>query len=512
MQYTRWQMIVIFTICILGCIIALPNSFSESMREKWPAWLPHNVVNLGLDLQGGSHLLLEVEFEKYVKEQYDTLLQDVRVLLRKQQQLYTDLTLKEGVISFHVREGENEAIIKTLRKELGNNIEISSQNDLIELSFTKNALHEMQKKVVDQSIEIVRRRVDETGTKEPSIQRQGEHRIVLQVPGLHDPAQLKRVLGKTAKLAFHLVESTPSANTISLPFDKTEARSSFVRVPVQKNALLTGDQLTDATATVQNGEPVVSFRLNMTGAKQFGRVSTDHVGQAFAIVLDNKIISAPVIREPILGGSGIISGNFTFESANELAILLRAGALPAPIKILEERSVGPSLGSDSIEAGKMASIIGVLLVVGFMLWTYGLFGLFANIALCINIILIIAAMSLLQATLTMPGIAGMVLTLGMAVDANVLIYERMREELSRGANSLTAIEHGFKQASATIMDSNITTLIAAALLYIFGSGAVKGFAVTLTIGIVASMFTAITVSRMLILFWYRKRRPKLLPL
>ena len=372
-----------------------------------------------------------------------------------------------------------------------------------------------------QSLEIVRRRIDEVGTREPTIQRQGENRILVQVPGEKDPESIKRLLGQTARLTFHLVDLDTSVEQALagnlppgselLPSDEGDRTGGAGQYVVRKRVEVSGESLVDAQPTYYQNQPVVSFRFDSVGGRKFGNITRDHVGELLAIVLDGRVISAPRIDEPILGGSGIIRGSFTVQEANELAVLLRAGALPAPLEIVEERTVGPDLGADSIEAGKVASVIGFVLVVLAMGLYYGLFGVFAGIALVVNLILIIAALSVLQATLTLPGIAGIVLTMGMAVDANVLIFERIREEVRVGRPPMSAIDAGYREAMRTIIDANLTTLIAAVLLYAFGSGPVRGFAVTLGIGIITSMFTAITFTRLLMATWFRRTRPAMLP-
>lgn len=372
---------------------------------------------------------------------------------------------------------------------------------------------------MQQSIEIVRRRIDELGTTEPVIQQQGTDRILVQVPGLDDPQRLKELLGQTAKMNFRLVSNAmsgqqalasrtvPSGTEILYTADEPRAP-----VLVERRIMVGGDRLVDAQPGFdqRNGQPVVNFRFDSSGARQFGEVTRNNVGRPFAIVLDDKVISAPRINEPIMGGSGQISGSFTVQAANDLAILLRAGALPAPLNVLEERTVGPGLGADSIRAGEIAAVIGSVAVVVFMIASYGFFGLLANIALFLNVAMIFAALSILQATLTLPGIAGIVLTIGMAVDANVLIYERIREEIAAGKGPIPAIEAGYNRALSSILDANITTLISAAILFQMGSGPVRGFAVTLGIGIITSVFTAFTVNRLMVSVWLRRRRPKTL--
>jgi protein-export membrane protein SecD len=379
-------------------------------------------------------------------------------------------------------------------------------------------------RVLEQSIEIVRRRIDETGTKEPTIQREGSDRILVQLPGIDNPEHVKELLGKTAKMTFQLVDTSISpedARRGRLPpgddilpgiDDARHAGGPKQEYVVQKRIMVSGDSLTDAQATFQNNEPVVSFKFDSNGGRRFGDATKANVNKPFAIVLDGKVISAPVIREPILGGQGVISGSFTTQTANDLALLLRAGALPAPLTILEERTVGPDLGADSIHAGTLASLVGVILVVAFMLVFYGLFGAFADIALFFNLCLMMASLSLLGATLTLPGIAGIALTMGMAVDANVLIYERIREEVRGGRTLLSALEAGFARAFGTILDSHVTTLVAGALMFWLGSGPVKGFAVTLCLGVLTSLFSAILVTRLQIVTWVRRTRPKAIPI
>lgn len=369
--------------------------------------------------------------------------------------------------------------------------------------------------VVQQSIEIVRRRIDETGTREPSIQRQGENRIVVQLPGVDDPERVKDLLGQTARMSFHLVDEdvVPGVDPIPpgsrlLPSREIGPAGQPYEFVIRNRVMVSGDNLVDAQATFQDGQPVVSFRFDSVGAQRFGDATRNNVGRLFAIVLDDEVISAPVIREPILGGRGVISGSFTTQEAQDLALLLRAGALPAELVILEERSIGPGLGADSIAAGQFASILGAVLVVVFMVAVYGLFGTMASAALIINIILLLASLTILQATLTLPGIAGIVLTIGMAVDANVLIFERIREEVRAGRGPVSAIDYGYREAMSAIIDANVTTLIAALLLYQFGTGPIRGFAVTLSIGLVTSMFTAIMVTRLFMVSWLRAGRTK----
>lgn len=526
LEFPRWKIILVIIICLAALYTAAPNLIKNKQNTP-PAWLPQQTMNLGLDLKGGAYLLLEVDFKTYFKEQLEKLRDDIRSTFRKNEENRKRIGYSGGLqtnhdsITFTLRDPLQTNETKKALKTLTDNTLIIEQQEggKFTVSFTEQHIQFLRKTVLEQSIEIVRRRIDETGTREPSIQQQGTNRILIQVPGMKNPDHIKRLLGKTAKLTFHLLDpNTPYATNLQsiVPSDSKkiqgdeDKQGNATTYIIKKRALLTGDALVHAAATIQELEPVVSFRFDNLGAKTFGRITKENVGKPFAIVLDNKVISAPVIREPILGGSGIISGSFTTQEANDLALLLRAGALPAPLNIIEERTVGPSLGADSIATGKMASIIGIIIVMVFMTLNYGRFGIYSNIALLLNITLIVAALSLFGATLTLPGIAGIVLTMGMAVDANVLIFERIREETKLGHTPFSAIDTGFKQAFKTIVDSNITTLIAALLLFNFGSGPIKGFAVTLSIGILASMFSAILLTRMMIVLWLKKNKPKAL--
>jgi preprotein translocase subunit SecD len=515
-QFQRWKVLLVLAVIVAGIVAAIPNLFSAERLQSMPAWFPKSQVNLGLDLQGGSHLLLEVDLAALEQEHLEGLLDSVRASLRRAQIGYTNLASKGGVVSVEVRDPGQVEQARQLIAEADSRVEVTADGPLISAKFTQAALQQLRSHAVDQSVEIVRRRIDEFGTKEPTIQRQGADRILVQVPGDRDPDRLKRALGTVAKLTFRFVEddvSLADAQAGRLPPGTEMLPGEGGRQEiVQKRVMVSGENLVDAQATFQNNQPVVSFRFDSVGARRFGDATRDNVGRRFAIVLDNKVISAPVIREPILGGSGIISGSFTVESAQDLALLLRAGALPAPLNILEERTVGPGLGADSIRAGGIACLIGAILVMGFMVAAYGLFGMFANLALIVNVLLIISAMSILQATLTLPGIAGIALTMGMAVDANVLIYERIKEELRSGRTMLSSLEAGFNRAFGTILDSHITTLVAGLLLYWLGSGPVKGFAVTLSIGVLTSLFSAILVTRLQIVGWLRRWRPKEIPL
>ena len=523
--FPRWKMILVVVVCFLGVAYSVPNFLPRDTTAGWPGWLPSQQVNLGLDLQGGSHLLLEVEVEQVVAEYLEGIADTARGELRRAKILTRGLGVQNGAVFVNLAEEADAAKAKDLLARIDPGTRVTTEGARLTVKPTDQALVERRNSALQQTIEIVRRRVDQTGTREPSIQRQGETRVLIQLPGLKDPERIKRLLGETAKLTFHLVDLESSVTEArqrgrtppgTLLLEATKEDQDVGRQThylVKRRALVSGEDLVDAHQSFdqRTNQPVVTFRLNARGAKKFGDVTTENVGKPFAIVLDKKVISAPVIREPIITGSGQISGTFTVQSAQDLALLLRAGALPAPIKVVEERTVGASLGADSIEAGETASLVGMVAVVVFMAVAYGLFGLFANVALIFNMFLILGTLSMIQATLTLPGIAGIVLTIGMAVDANVLIFERIREETRAGRTPISAIDAGYSRALTTIIDSNVTTLIAAVLLFAFGSGPVRGFAVTLAIGIASSMFTAIMVTRLMVVIWLRRTRPQALP-
>lgn len=509
---SKWRIISFLLCTILALWLAAPNFYQEKSK-----FLPENKINLGLDLKGGAHLLLDIDFKAYQTEVMQILTDGLRKKFKERKIGYKNLVSTVASIKFEAREDQNIDKIKQAIYEVDSRLEFNHQQNKINLEYSEQSLHEIKNQVINQSIEIVRLRVDSTGTTEPVIQRQGEQYILLQVPGIQDPEHIKNLLGKTAKLTFHLVDEQANIEEYSKGKLSIDSRLVYTEnvgenkqfVAIKKKIILSGDQLTTAQATFdQNSQPAVSFSLNNIGSKIFAETTKDNPGKRLAIVLDNKLLCAPSINKPILEGSGIISGNFTVDTANDLALMLRAGALPAPLKIVEERSIGPNLGADSIAAGKKAGLIGFIGVVAFMIWSYGIFGLFANIALVAALLYIMALLTLFQATLTLPGIAGIILTIGMAVDANVLIYERIKEEINNGYSNNYAIKQGFDTAFATIADSNITTLIAASILYIFGVGAIKGFAVTLSIGIISSMFAAIVVTKLLIDLWMKYRNPK----
>ena len=518
--FAKWKMVLVGIICLLGLSFAAPNFIPLNQAEALPGWLPRQHISLGLDLQGGSHLLLEVDSKTVIREYLDSMVDAARIELRRDKIRYQGLGISGNGIQVTIKDEEKVDEARKLLRALERDAVLDEDDGRIVMTLNERMIRDRKTAAVQQSIEIVRRRVDETGTREPTIQQQGDDRILVQLPGVDDPERIKRLLGKTAKMSFHLVDQRNSVESAMagrippgswlLPSEGEDGRMYLIR----KRVMVSGDTLIDAQPSTDSrtNEPVVTFRFDAAGAKRFGSATSKNVGKLFAIVLDRKVISAPVIREPILGGSGQISGSFSFQSAQDLALLLRAGALPAPLTILEERSVGPGLGADSIAAGKIASIIGIILVVVFMVAAYGLFGFMADIALIVNMVLILGALSFLQATLTLPGIAGIVLTIGMAVDANVLVFERIREEVRSGRTPISSIDAGYSRAFTTIIDANLTTLIAALLLYAFGSGPVRGFAVTLSIGIITSMFTAIMLTRLMIVIWLRRTKPDVLPL
>jgi len=526
LKFETWKVALILGLCALGIAFSAPNFLDRQTAEALPDFLPKQQINLGLDLQGGSHLLLEVKTSVVVNEHLESLVDSIRSELRTARIRYSGLGKTANGVAVTIKDADRMQEAYDLVRGLDTGFEHAlSDSGVITMVMSEKTLQDRSIAAVEQSIEIVRRRIDETGVREPTIVRQGDDRILVQVPGLDDPERLKRLLGKTAKLTFHLLDEKASMaealagrvppGTNFLPSQNDVDPLGQPRMYlVKKRVMVGGDTLVDAQPSFdqRNNEPVVNFRFDPVGAKRFGDVTMKNVNKPFAIVLDNKVISAPVIREPILGGSGQISGGFSVAEANDLSLLLRAGALPAPLTVLEERSVGPGLGADSIEAGKLAFVLGLVGVIVFMAIYYGRFGVFADVALIMNMAIIAALLSTLQATLTLPGIAGIVLTIGMAVDANVLIFERIREEYKAGRGVMSSVDAGYKRAFVTIVDANVTTLIAAVLLFAFGSGPVQGFAVTLAIGILSSMFTAIWFTRLIVAIWLRRARPSTLEL
>ncbi|MEP0154102.1 protein translocase subunit SecD [Pseudophaeobacter sp.] len=548
LQIDLWKRVLIWLVCVTGLLLALPNGFytrveqsndaaaeiiakgdtpeRQALVAQWPSYLPSSLVNLGLDLRGGAHLLAEVKVTDVYAARMDALWPEVRDALRPERATVGSFRRQqapEGQIRLKISkpEGMPRALevvrglanpITSLTGAGASDIDVSGQGDVITIELSEAEKLASDDRTVRQSLEIVRRRIDEVGTREPTIQRQGADRILIQVPGIGSASELKAIIGTTAQLTFNPVVgrgSDPDApagvgNKVIPSLDEPGAFYTVEAAPV-----VTGEQLVDAQpAFDQNGRPAVNFRFNTSGARKFGDYTAENIGSPFAIVLDDEVVSAPTIQSHIPGGSGIITGNFTIEESTHLAILLRAGALPAELEFLEERTIGPELGQDSIDAGKIATIVAFVGVLVFMALSYGLFGIFANVALILNVALIFGFLSLIGATLTLPGIAGIVLTVGMAVDANVLIFERIREELKAGRGPARAIDEGYSKALSAILDANITTFITAVILFAMGSGPVRGFAITLGLGIMTSVFTAIFVTRLIIVMWFERRRPK----
>lgn len=533
LYFSRWKTISIWAVVLLGVLFSLPNMYPQSLLSAMPNWLPKKQMTLGLDLQGGSHILLKIDTNDLIKAQLESARDEIRNQLRDAKVGYTGLTGRGRVVQVRIRDtGQVDAAkeaLKTLTQPVSSSMFGSGsvtemamdepEPGLLRFTITDEGVRYRSSTALSQSIEVVGRRVNELGTTEPIVQRQGDDRILVQVPGLQDPQRLKDILGQTAKLTFQMVDQSvpvqeaiegrpPAGSTVM--YSKDDPPVPYL---IENRVIVSGENLVDAQATFDSrtNEPVVSFRFDSKGAARFGQATQQNTGKLFAIILDNQVISAPRINEPILGGSGQISGSFTPQSANDLAVLLRAGALPANLTIVEERTVGPSLGADSISAGKLASAIGAVLVVGCMLLVYGKLGLIANIALAANVGLIVAVLTMLGATLTLPGIAGIVLTMGMAVDSNVIIFERVREERAQGRSIVQSFDQGFKQALATVVDANMTTFIVAVILFYMGTGPVKGFAVTLGIGIITTVFTAFTLTRWLVAFWVRRNKPTEFP-
>lgn len=518
--------------CLLSVLFALPNFFARETVDSWPNWVPKKQMALGLDLKGGAHLLLSMDVENLRRSWLTTLQQDARKQLRDAKILFGGIGIANNGVVVRLN---NAADMKTALTEVGklnqqigsallgtsgNSLDIKGDGTQITMVPTEPGFNERVTNAIGAALETVRRRIDSMGTTEPSIVRQGRDRILVQVPGLEDIASLKRILGGTAVLNFHRVHDNISAeqaiqqNRIPIGYRLYDSAPGADREGgkylLQIDPIVKGEHLVDAQQGFdgRTNEPVINFRFNQRAAVDFGRFTTNNIGRPFAIVLDDQVLSAPVIRSEILGGSGQISGSFTVQSASELALKIRSGSLPAPLTIVEERSVGPSLGADSVAAGKRAFIIGSVLTVIMTILAYGTFGVFAAFALFINGMMISALMSVIGTTLTLPGIAGLVLTIGMAVDANVLIYERIREELRAGKSAIAAIDAGFNRAMVAIADSQLTTLAAAIIMFWLGSGPIRGFAVTLSIGIFTSVFTAVTVTRLLVALWLRAARAK----
>ena len=523
LKFPLWKKAAVWLTLLASILVALPTIMSAEYRDKIPDFIPHKPINLGLDLQGGSHLVLEVDIPAALVRAYENLEDEARDILRRDQGgriLFRDMrSAPDKGVSFTVFEAsQQQRAADALRKALPNDITITRDGDTFNLSFRPESLNDLREHALEQTLEILRMRVDEFGVSEPLIQREGENRIIIELPGISDVERAKRVIGRTAQLTFHLVDETAEANGqgfrrpppgSAIFYEKSSNGEPGRPYVLKKRPALTGDNLAKADASFdQFGNPAVTIGFDATGTRKFATLTTDNVGKRMAIVLDGVVYSAPVLREPILGGRAEISGSFTVQETRDLAMILRAGALPAPVKIAEERTIGPSLGQDSIDAGRIAVVLGFVAVLVLMVVFYQWWGMAANVALFFNVVLIIAIMTLLGATMTLPGIAGIVLTIGMAVDANVLIFERIREEAQRGMTPMVAMETGFKSAYGTIWDANLTTLIAAVVLFGMGSGPIKGFALTLSVGILSSMFTAILVTRMILVAWLFRKRPR----
>ncbi len=548
LQIDTWKRVLIWLVCVIGLFMALPNAFytrveqsndakaaielgidtpeMQAIAAQWPNWMPSSLVNLGLDLRGGAHLLAEVQVSDVYESRMEAMWPEIRDALRDERATVGTIRKQpsntdEIRIKISQPEGMTRALevvrglarqVQTLSGVGATDIEARADGDDIVVQLSEAEKLASDDRTVRQALEIVRRRIDEVGTREPTIQRQGADRILIQVPGIGSASELKEIIGTTAQLTFNPVVSrgtnssaTPGIGEKIIPSLDEEG----VFYTIEAAPVVTGEELVDAQPSFdQNGRPAVSFRFNTSGARKFGDYTLENIGAPFAIVLDDEVISAPVIQSHIPGGSGIITGRFTVEESTNLAVLLRAGALPAGLEFLEERTIGPELGQDSIDAGKVATIVAFVAVLTFMALSYGLFGIFANVALIINVGLIFGLLSLIGATLTLPGIAGIVLTVGMAVDANVLIFERIREELKTAKGPSRAIELGYEKALSAILDANITTFITAVILFAMGSGPVRGFAITLGLGILTSVFTAIFVTRLLLIMWFERRRPK----
>ncbi len=553
LQVSLWKRLLIVLICLSAAVFATPNLFYdrverhndalvrieagsttpelEAERALWPDWLPSGLINLGLDLRGGAHLLAEVAVSDVYADRIDALWPEVRDLLRAERAIVGGVRRMPsddaGVLRIAIAnaDGLQHALttaqglsrpMQTLTGIGQQDLDIRIEGGEIVISLSEAERLATDDRTMRQSLEIIRRRVDEVGTREPTILRQGSDRILIQVPGIGSADELKALIGTTARLTFHpVVRSTSDGATVPEPRqmvvpDMNNEGNFYV---LEQTPVVSGEQLTDAQPDFdQNGRPAVAFRFNPAGARAFGLYTAENIGNPFAIVLDNEVISAPVIQSHIPGGSGIITGRFTVEESTQLAVLLRAGALPAGMAFLEERTIGPELGQDSVDAGKVAAVVAMAAVLGYMALAYGLFGWIANIALLLNIAMIFAILSLIGGTLTLPGIAGIVLTIGMAVDANVLVFERIREELRTARGPARAIELGYERAMSSIIDANITTFITAAILFALGSGPVRGFAITLGLGIITSVFSALFVTRLMIVWWFERRRPKTLAL
>ena len=525
-QMSRWKVILLALSLVFGLLFSYANALSPAQREALPGWLPKPTLNLGLDLQGGSYLLLQVDVEAMREKRISNLNEDARQTLSEAQIAVAGIARDgNGVVVTLSNPAQMEPALTAMRGLLGGGMAVAVDrtvvrqgDNAIRYAFTDAAVTAMAPTAVEQSIEVVRRRIDSLGTREPSITRQGADRIVVQAPGESDPTQLERVIGQTAQLTFQMVDvenSVQEAMAGAVPPDAElligEDGTPYL---VKRRVIVSGENLVSASVTTdQSNQPAIGFRFDGQGARRFGETTANNIGRPFAIILDGKVISAPRINSAITGGNGIIEGSFTIASASELVNLLNGGSLPAPLTVEERRSVTASLGADSVRAGQLATVIAFAGVLVFMILSYGgLFGGISVVALILNFILLIGAMSITGATLTLPGIAGLILTLAMAVDANVLIYERMRDEANAGRSPIAAMDAGFNRAIVTIIDANLTTILAALIMFFFGAGPVRGFAWTLSIGVITSVFTAVLVTQVLLVVWLRLRRPKKLPI
>jgi preprotein translocase subunit SecD len=526
LDFPRWKVASIIGLLVALMALAIPSFFPSSITDKWPV---HPRINFGLDLAGGSYLMLEADTDGLIKQRLEQMQEQVATEMQRSDPKVDigDISTQGGKITFVVRDVSQLEIARQRLSTLTNGAGMTGQRDWdiavvnstqFVLTPTQAGISQSIDSAMQTAVEVVRRRIDELGTREATVLRQGDTRIVVQVPGLQNPQELKDLIGKTAKLEFKLVDMNADPALVAkgqapigdqlLPYVDARAGGPTV-IAVKRAAIITGDQLIDAQQSYdQNNSPSVDITFNSQGGKRFAKITQENSGKQFAMIIDNKVISAPSIDEPILGGKALIHGSFTVKTANELAIALRSGKLPVELKVIAESTVSPELGADSIHAGILASIIAVVAVVVFMLVTYGRFGVYANLAVVINVVVIVGVLALINGTLTLPGIAGFVLTIGTAVDANVLINERIREERRRGRSVVQSVELGYKEASRTIFEANMTHAISGIIMFLLGSGPVKGFAVVLLIGICTSVFTAVTFTRMMVALWLRSQRPQ----
>ena len=508
LHFSKLKIFSIIFVVILGILFFLPNLFNSNL-----SFLPKKKIVLGLDLQGGSYLLLEVNSKPLFKDKLEAKSFELKKKLRMERISYESFETTESIISFRLNLDNKENILKLLNEnnlnesidETNKELDYQILNDKIIINLSEAYKKRIKKNAMEQSLEIIRSRIDELGTREPTIIAQGEQRILIELPGIKNPKRIKEIIGTTAKLTFRFIADNNAKKT---SYEKLQTKNELETYNVQKKLVLSGEHLTDAQPGFDNlnNTSVVNFKLDSFGAKKFAYATKNNIGKRLAIIIDNKVVSAPVVRDAITTGNGQISGSFSVEEANNLAIVLRSGALPAPMSIIEERTVGPDLGQESIDKGIVSLVIGFILVILYIFYNYRIFGLFANISLFINLILLISILTIIEATLTLPGIAGIILTVGMAVDANVLIYERIKEEMAMESNILIAFDNGYKKVLTTLLDANITTLIAAFVLYFIGSGPIKGFAVTLATGIITSLFTTFVLGRMFVSFYIKSKK------